>query len=316
MGTNAGADLGRILISGANGCLGRRLIRRLAAEGVPRSHVRALVRSERAADTLRALPEELRPEIVVVDYNDGQGLAEAVADCDSLIHLVGILKETATTRYTDAHETTTFALVRAAAAAGLRRIVYLSILGADASSRNACLRSKANAENILLQGRVPATVIRLPMVLGPGDVASAALRGQANAGLLPLVRAGATLEQPIDADDVVEAVLRVLRREDLGGKLLEMAGPESLPHRELVMRASSLYGRRPRVLRVPYALARLLARLCQWIFANPPFTPAMLAVLEHDDAIDAQAAARSLGMELTPLDETLRRSVGPEASVT
>ena len=57
----------RVLVTGANGHLGRGLIRRLAREGA--TPVRAVVRSQRAADVLRGLPESVRPEIAVLDYN-------------------------------------------------------------------------------------------------------------------------------------------------------------------------------------------------------------------------------------------------------
>jgi uncharacterized protein YbjT (DUF2867 family) len=306
-------ELGRVLVTGANGHLGRRLIQRLLGASPPRAEVRAVVRSQRAAETLRALPEPLRPEIAVADYADAAGLERAAAGCDRVAHLVGILKEGPTTRYRDAHEGATSALVAAAQKAGVRRIAYLSILGADPASANPCLASKGRAEEILLGGPVPAVVLRVPMVLGPGDFASRALRRQATARRLFLVRGGATLEQPIDAEDVVAALLAALERPGLEGARLDLAGPESLSHRELVARAAALHGARPSVVPVPLAAARAGAWLLERALASPPLTLAMLDVLEHDDCVDPRAAAARLGIELTPLDATLRRCVGPEA---
>jgi uncharacterized protein YbjT (DUF2867 family) len=306
-------QLGRVLVTGANGHIGRRLIQRLLAEGPERARVRALVRSERAAGVLRALPAPARPEIAVADYGDDDALARAAAGCARVAHLVGILKESSTTRYRDAHELATGALVRAAEKAGVRRIAYLSILGADPAHPNPCLASKGRAEEILLGGPVPAAVLRVPMVLGPGDFASRALRRQATARLVFLVRGGATLEQPIDADDVVAALLAALSRPELEHVRLDLAGPESLSHRELVRRAAALFGARPRVVPVPIALARGAARVLERALADPPVSVAMLEVLEHDDCVDARSAAARLGIELTPLDATLRRCVGPEA---
>lgn len=309
----AALRLGRVLVTGANGHLGQRLLRHLAACGPESVTVRSVVRSESAAHALRELHLDPAPECVVVDYHDIAGFSRAAEGCTHFVHLVGILKESASTRYTDAHESTCFALARAAEQAGARRIVYLSILGASPSSPNPCLSSKGRAEQILLERPVPATILRLPMVLGPGDIASRALRGQAMAGLLPLVRGGRTLEQPIDADDVSRAILLALSRPDLPSEVLELAGPESLSHRALVMRAAALHGRSPRVVPMPLFLARSFAWLAERILANPPLTRAMLEVLEHDDRIDSGPACRALGLTLTPLDETLRRCVGPDA---
>jgi len=296
-----------ILVTGANGHLGTRLIRSLADRGPDTASVRALVRSERAANVLRDLPESCRPEICIARYDDAEALEAAASGCDRIVHLVGILKETRNARYLDAHEAACSALARAAERAGARRIVYLSILGADPEAENACLASKGRAERILLECRVPVTVLQVPMVLGPGEIAAFALRSKIRASLVPLVRGGAALEQPIDAEDVMRAIQNSLAEETDDDAVLELAGPESLSHRELVRRAAKLIARSPRFLTVPLAVVSLFARLAERYSDDPPLTPAMLGVLERDDQIDPSPCCARLGLTLTPLDETLRR---------
>ncbi len=183
----------------------------------------------------------------------------------------------------------------------------MSILGSDPASGNVCLASKGRAEQILLGSPVPVTVLRVPMVLGPGEIAAFALLGRVHAPLVPLVRGGATLEQPIDSDDVTRAIESALADGTGEDVVLDLAGPESLSHRELVSRAAKLVGKRPRVLPVPLGVVSLFARLAERFAANPPLTPAMLEVLEEDDQIDPAPACARLGLTLTPLDETLRR---------
>ena len=295
---------GRVLVTGANGSLGRALVQHLAAGGAT---VRALVRSERAAATLRALASP--PELAIVDWSDAPGLARAAAGCDAAVHLVGVLKETPTQRYADAHEGTARALATAAKSGALRRIVYLSILGADSKSPNACLASKARAEAILLEAPLATTVLRLPMVLGGDDPATWALRARARSRVVPLVRGGASLEQPIDARDVLAAIAAALERPQLAGRVLDVAGPESLARRDLVRRVAALLGNEPRIIPIPLALVRTFAALAERITASPPLSTAMLDVLEHDDRVDSKAACEVLGITLTPLDDTLRRVV-------
>jgi uncharacterized protein YbjT (DUF2867 family) len=299
-------DAARTLVTGANGRLGRRLLRALAASR-PDAVPRAVVRSRTAADALANLGGAPRVEVFTADPTDAGALEAAAAGCASVAHLVGILKETPTSRYVDAHERSCTALARAAEAAGVRRIVYLSILGADAESRNACLGSKGRAERILLEGKVPTTVLRVPMVLGPGEIAAHALRARASASVAWLVRGGASLEQPLDADDLMRGILRALEDPSDGHRVLELAGPESLPRRELVARAAALLGKTPRIAHVPYLFARVIAGLCELLLPSPPLTRAMLDVLEHDDRVDPAPACRALGLTLTPLDQTLRR---------
>lgn len=304
---------GRVLVSGANGRIGLRLLRRLATRGSDNVVPRAVVRSESAAATVRSTLPAGSVELRTLDYRDEDALTRAAEGCTHAVHLVGILKQTARARYADAHESAATALARAAEKAGVRRIVYLSILGADPRSSNPCLASKGRAEQILLGRAVPTTVLRLPMVLAPGDPAALALRARAVAPLVVLVRGGATLEQPIDGDDVTTAILLALTRSELGGEVIELAGPESLPQRALVERAAALHGRRPYVLPLPYAIVALLASLFERVLSSPPITRAMLDVLEHDDRIDPAPACRRLGLALTPLADTIRRCAGSEA---
>lgn len=302
-----------MLVTGANGQIGRRLIERLARAAPPVS-VRAAVRSPRAAATLEALPAEIRPEICIVDYRSAGAITEAARDCRFAVHLVGILKETATSRYEDAHEAATGALAEAAATVGLRRIVYLSILGSDPKSANACLASKGRAERILLDAKTPALILRVPMVIGPGDVTAGIVRREALSRVLPLAAGGGSRTQPIYAGDLIEAIAAGLERDDLDDLVLDLAGPESLPQSEFIQRAARLYDNRPRIVPVPTGLILFIAGLLERFFASPPITKTALEVILADDDVDPEPARRKLGIDLTPLDEILRRCVGPQAN--
>ena len=302
-------ELGRVLVTGANGHLGRRLLARLAGE----RPLRAVVRSERAAAQIAELPAAADVDVAVLDYADAGALTRAAEGCSHAVHLVGILKESSTSRYEQAHEATSRALVQAATSHGLKRIVTLSILGSAPDSPNACLASKGRAEQILLEAKVPALVLRVPMVLGEGDHASRALAGRAGGSSALLTRGGASLEQPIYAGDVVEALVAGVTAPDLDDVSLDLAGPESLTQRELVLRAAKLRGAAPWIIPVPRFAPFVAAALLEAVSKDPPVTRAMLGVLDHHDSVDPVAAARRLGIELTPLDETLRRCVGPEA---
>ena len=165
-------DQTRILITGANGHLGRRLIDALSA-----THpVTAVVRSGAARRVVEAGTDAARVKCVELDYRDADALANAARGCTTAVHLVGILKETAANRYVDAHERSTQALVTAARAQGIRRIVHVSILGADPASDNPALASRGRTERILLDCGITPLVLRVPMVLGEGDYAARSLR--------------------------------------------------------------------------------------------------------------------------------------------
>jgi len=303
----------RILVTGANGQIGLQLFERLANAGYSAC---AVVRSQRAADQIATLHDAIRPAIRILDYADRDALADAARDCSQAVHLVGILKEGGGATYAGAHEDTCSALASAAASAGLTRIIYLSIFGADPTSENLCLASKGRAQKLLLDGKVPASVLRVPMVVGPDDPASRALRGQAARPSVTLVGGGATLHQPLDIRDLLCAIVACLQDDSQQSHDFQLGGPETLSHRDLVLRAAALYDHVPRIRALPLVIAKLFASLMNRVSANPPITPSMLGVLQHDDEIDSSHAVALLGLQLTPLDETLARYIGPEADAS
>ncbi|MGE0621754.1 MAG: SDR family oxidoreductase [Pseudomonadales bacterium] len=290
-----------ILITGANGHIGRRLISAL----LPSARVRALVRSERAAASLADTGAEVR----IVDYLDTRAMTASAQGCSHAVHLVGVIKESSTTTFEAAHEATTRVLAAAAADASLRRIVYLSILGAHVGSGNACLASKARAEHLLAEGAVPSLVIRVPMVLGEGDHASRALFHRARRRVDFQFRAG-SFEQPIYAGDVVAALRSSIGDgDDLPAAMaLDLAGPESLTRAELTRRAArTMDVRGPVTISLPVSVGMFVAALLERLSDDPPLSRAMLGVLDHDDHIDPSPALSALSLSLTPLDQALHR---------
>ena len=316
-----------LAITGANGHVGRALLARLAATKLP---VRALVRSRAAAHALVLGSRPAGTDIRVTDYADVDDMSAALAGCRAVIHLVGILRETPDNRYEDAHERTVSALLAAGLRVGVRQIVALSILGADQHSPNACLRSRGRADQLLMTAALPGTVLEVPMVLGGDDHASRALAARARRAVSFTFRAN-SLEQPIDIEDVVSALLALVdlalsdvptstpldtadgaqagasSQQSQWPRRLQLAGPAQLTRRALVHAAAAREGRRTRVVSLPLSAAYGLAWVLERLLRAPPVTRAMLGVLDHDDEIDPAPALARLGLTLTPLPATLDR---------
>lgn len=296
-----------VLVTGANGQLGRRLIAALP----PGLRIEAVVRSERARQVLvRHVGDRPRLRITVIDPCDADSLAGVATGCDAAVHLIGTIRETRHNRYADSHQRPARAFARAAARCGVGHVVYLSILGADAASPCRCLRARADVETVLRASSVPATVIRVPMVLGERDRASRALARRAAARHVFLYRAG-SLEQPVYAGDVIQAMQNALGGPTPAHRVFDLAGPEVVSRRTLVLRAAAVLGRRPTIHSLPLALGLCAAHVLAALRANPPVTPDMLRVLDHDDAIDPSPAAAALDLTLTPLDTMLARCLAP-----
>jgi len=293
------------VITGANGNLGKRLINELTHE--TDFKVRAVVRSQNAADTLTDLPltsdQRARLDIRICDYTDIDGLSEAFQGYSNLIHLVGILKQTRYASYEDAHEHSCEAIAAASLKSPLSHIVYLSIVGSRSDSRNLCLASKGRAEQILREVAVDSSVLRVPMVLGEQDYASKALFYRALKPISFTFRSS-SLEQPIYAGDVLKAIRCVVNKKLVGS--FDMGGPESLSRKALLQKSSELLGKSTRVVSLPISIGLLLGKICELTLANPPITAAMMGVLDHDDTIDSKNVMAQIGLEkLTSLDSML-----------
>ena len=145
------------------------------------------------------------------------------------------------------------------------------------------------------------------MVIGERDYASKMLSQRANLKSSVTFRAS-SLEQPIYADDVIDAICSAARLGLDGG--LDLAGPESLTRAELYRRAAAVLDRTTRVRSIPMFLGYTMAWLLELFMSEPPVTRAMLGVLDHDDQIDVTKAMGLLELEkLTELDVMLRKTI-------
>ena len=301
----------KVGITGANGHLGKRLI----GELVGSHELCAVVRSESARQKLLSLyPRNPRIKICIANYSDAEQIAGVLADCEVVIHLVGIIKESNSSSFEEAHESSCGALIAAAEMAGIKRIVYLSIAGTDVRSDNRCLSSKARAEVLFKQSNIGTLTIKVPMVLGEGDFASRSLKRNASRNFPVTFRAG-SLEQPIYAGDVIRALTAAIDidiESESGGasSTICLAGPESITRRLLIHRAARVLGTSPRVVSLPLMSGIMFAWLLEHL-PDPPMSRDMLGVLDHDDQIDVSRGCARLHLTLTSLDDMLQKVLKP-----
>ena len=300
----------KVLITGANGHLGKKLI--LASDEYD---ICALVRSEKAERDLMNFIEghnKKNVEIVKCDYLDVSTMKQLASSCRYAAHLVGIIKENGQNNFDLVHKQTTKVLIEALKDSKVEKICYISILGSKEDSRNACFSSRGFAENLFLKSNTPSLILQIPMVLGEGDYACEALKKNA-LSIINFTFRKLSLEQPIYAKDIIDVINidinRTLKENHSSIGIKALAGPTSLTREKLIMKAAKRLGVKVKVFSLPLFLGYTLARICGMLFSHPPITRAMLGVLDHDDDIDPLPSSKELGINLTALDEMLEATI-------
>lgn len=288
-----------ILVTGGTGVVGAAAVRALIAAG---HHVRLFSRHARE-DAARWRGEvEVRTGSVAV-AEEVHGVAEG---CDAVLHIAGIAEERPPEITFDRINVEgTRLLVAEAERAGVRRFVDVSSLGADtgASPYHA---SKLQAEEIVRGFRGSWLICRPGNVYGPGDeVISFLLQIVRGSPVAPLVNLGDQPFQPLWAEDLGAALAVAVEREDLSGRVLLLAGPETTTMQDLLDRLARLTGRRPVQLPVPAPLASLGARVASVLGLRVPFDDNKLTMLVEGNLIppgEVNALTDVLAIHPTPLD--------------
>ncbi len=289
----------RLVVTGANGGVGRNLLTHAAASGAPAV---AVVRSERAASSLTGLRGI---DVRVVASDDAARLAAVMQGASSVVHLAGILIESRDATYEQANVAATAAVAAACQRAGVAHLVLVSAIGADLHSPNRYRRSKAEGEQLVERSGLHATIIRTPILLGPGSAGAAAIVRTAGSGTAKLLGGGGYVMRPLDLDDLSRAILVACERRAPGVHLYELAGPEPIAYRDLIQRAAAMMGREVTLGAIPIWAARLGAAVRSRI-SGGGITPTVIDVITANEDVPHNADG-DLGITLTPLAETLAK---------
>jgi len=244
----------KVLLTGATGFIGGRLLRELASKGI---RTRCLVRS--AKSFLEALPCGVEPDVIEGDLLQPDTLPRTMEGIDTAYYLVHSMGGRSMFQYKaylerDLHAADNF--LKAAEEAGVNRIIYLGGLGEKADNLSEHLRSRLMVAQILQSTRVQTTVLRAANIIGAGGAPFEMLRHLVER--LPVMICPRWIDtrcQPIAVENVIEYLTGCLLETESAGRSFDIGGPQIITYRQLMM---------------TYARIRRLHRL---IFTIPVLTP-------------------------------------------
>jgi dihydroflavonol-4-reductase len=256
-----------MLVTGGTGFIGSHLVERLVSLGHP---VRCLVRRSSAA---ARIPDA---ELAYGDLARGEGLREALTDVECVIHLAGVTKALRPSDYYAGNGRATANLVRAMQGHPARLVHVSSLAAAGPSPDGVPLdedtvpapfthygRSKLEAEQAA-RGRAGTVVVRPPVVYGPRDTDVFQLLKSISQGVVVEISGGERWFSAIFVKDLVEGILSAAGCPAAAGRTYYLTYPEPHTWGELGRAAAAIMRRQPRLIRVPYGVARTFGLAAEW----------------------------------------------------
>jgi NADH dehydrogenase len=246
-----------LCVLGGTGFVGRHLVARLANQG---HRVKVLTRHPQRHREIEVLPGAT---LVGVDAHDPAALQEQFAGCDAAINLVGVLHEYANQTFRAVHVELPGKIMEACRAAGVKRLLHMSALHADAAKGpSQYLFTKGEGERAVLGAQdLAVTVFKPSIIFGPDDNFYNQFAGMLKFSLvLPLACPNSRFA-PVYVDDVVAAFETALRDPSTIGQSYELCGPQIFTFKEIVEDIARMLGLKRWVVGLPDGLARLQGKI-------------------------------------------------------
>jgi uncharacterized protein YbjT (DUF2867 family) len=289
---------GRIVtVFGGSGFVGRHVVRALAQRGW---RIRVAVRRPDLAFHLQPLGKVGQIHAVQANVRYPESIARALRDAEAVVNLVGILEESGAQKFEVVHNLGAQNVAKAAAEAGIRTLVQMSAIGADAASASLYANTKAFGEQAVRIFQPESVIMRPSVVFGPEDQFFNRFATMARfMPALPLIGGGESKLQPVFVGDVGTAIALAAAGQAKPGTTYELGGPEIATLRQIIEFVLKVTERKRWLVPVSFSRARSLAlvietarKLSLGLFPEIlAITSDQVELLRHDNVVSKAAIA-------------------------
>ncbi len=290
-----------VLVTGASGLIGRRLVPRLLRSGIA---VTAFVRTPGSLGALGGGALTVAAGVV----EDRDAVCRAAVGCHAVVHLANASGVVDEARVHAVNVEGTEHVLAAARAAGARRVVFTSTVSAARERLGPYGRSKRLAEERVRSAGIPFVILRPSLVYGGGEtgLVGALVRWLRSLPVMPVIGDGRIAIDPVHVDDLCGVIEACLVRDDVLGQTYDVLGPDRVTLDEFLHRLGDVLGVRRPLLHLPARASLLLAHVLGSVMAHPPLTVDNVLGLTSPARVDRDATVRDFPIAWTPLDVGLR----------
>jgi uncharacterized protein YbjT (DUF2867 family) len=261
-----------VAVFGGTGFLGRRVVRHLADQGL----------SARIASRHPERAKGSGLQSIRVDIEDEDAVEMAIAGAYGVVNAVSLYLERGTETFQTLHVQAAGQLARLAKRAGVERLVHVSGIGADATSRSPYIRSRGEGELAVKAAFANAIIIRPAVMFGEDDAfLNTIVKLLKRLPAYPLFGRGLTRLQPVFVEDVAEAIARAFNPEVAHPVTCELGGPRLYTYKELLTEVADRLRKRPILVPAPFPLWHILARIAEML-PGAPLSRNQVELMETD----------------------------------
>jgi uncharacterized protein YbjT (DUF2867 family) len=267
-----------VTVFGGTGFLGRRIVRHLGTHGFS---VRTASRHPDQGHRLFG-PDDPQLESVGANIHDERSVADALAGAYGAVNAVSLYVEHGQETFHSVHVESAQRVAAQAQRAGVKRLVHISGIGADAASQSPYIRKRGEGELAVRAAFVEAFFIRPAVMFGPDDAfLTTILKLLRLLPVYPMFGRGGTRLQPAYVEDVAEAISRTMQRAETPSTIFEFGGPHVYSYEEFLRTVAHQAGLAPRLIPIPLAVWHALAWASE-MFPSPLLTRNQVELMQID----------------------------------